>query len=100
MSENPPKKAENPPPSITVEFDAAEDRDTLAKRLQQLAMHMQRSFNRGYDCRITVTQEMIDDVLVAAIVVRGAKINKETREARRTIRGNPKTLVRPTPKKP
>jgi hypothetical protein len=76
MSESPPKKAENPPPSIIVEFDAAKDRDTLAKRLQQLAMHMQRSFDRARDGRITITQEMIDDVLVAAIVVRGAKIKE------------------------
>jgi hypothetical protein len=57
MSESPPKKAENPPPSIIIEFDAAEDRDTLAKRLQQLAMHMQRSFDKAHDGKITVTQE-------------------------------------------
>lgn len=51
---------------MPVKFTSREKRDELTRRLIAIAEHMQRSFDQGYDGRISVSDEMIGDILAAA----------------------------------
>ncbi len=53
-----------------VSFVSAEKRDALAERLKALAYQMNSACDQGHHHQIYVHQEMIEDVLAAAAIVR------------------------------
>jgi hypothetical protein len=63
---------------MSVRFISKEYRDTLCRRLTELANHMQRSFDQGHDGRIGVTDEMIGDILAAAGCVGMSDVEQTT----------------------
>lgn len=54
---------------MPLRFISREKRDELAERLVNLAGSMQRSFDQGHDGRVGVTDEMIEDIKLAACCV-------------------------------
>ena len=54
---------------MAVEFRTQELRDAMAKRLSDLAVAMIRSRDQGHDGRLTITDEMINDLRLAAYVI-------------------------------
>ena len=59
---------------MPLKFVSREKRDEMAERLVSLANHMLRSRDQGHDGRITVTDEMIGDIQLAACHVALAEI--------------------------
>lgn len=59
---------------MPLKFVSKDARDRMAERLIALAEDMLRSWDQGHDGRITVTEEMIGDVQLAAAHVALAEI--------------------------
>lgn len=55
--------------TLALKFRTREQRDTLARRLSDLAIAMIRSHDQGHDGRIHATDEAIADLRTAAYVV-------------------------------
>lgn len=62
---------------MAAKFTSIEKRDELKRRLIAIAENMQRSFDQGYDHRISVSDEMIGDIITAAGVVGTCDISTE-----------------------
>ena len=60
---------------MPVKFVSTEKRNELAERLVTLSKYMLRSWDQGHDGRITVTNEMIEDIQTAACVVALADVS-------------------------
>ena len=58
-------------------FTNKSKRDEFAARLHTLWKDMLHSFDQGHDGRIAVSDEMIDDVRAAAVIVSMLEIKKK-----------------------